>query len=317
MASGELLDEPGDVCGPVGGAGLGPRRQCGQLKPGRPPLDARLERRHECGLQLQPHHVVEERLRLVGGEPEVRRPHLHELATRPQAGQGERRVGPGGHRQRDLWGQVVQEEGHRLVDGGAVDDVVVVERHHRRAGKGVEIVDQADQDVVGRRRAAGLQQRERVHARLGFGGPDRGHEVSQEQPEVGIARVEGQPGHPVRRRLGRRQPLREQGGLPEARRCRDQDQPRPFASVRAQSVGEPGTLHQPATRRRQVQLGAQHRHAVRVGAAFGQNDAQGPRHGAGAPVIASGRPGSPTRQHHQLRTRQGTSYFSVNEPDPE
>ena len=130
---------------------MGPGRQRGQLQPGRPPLGARLERGHERGVQLQPHHLVEEHLRLVGGEPEVRGPHLHELATRAQTGQRERRVGPGGHRQRDLRRQVVQQEGHRLVDGGPVDDVVVVERHHRGAGEHVEIVDQADQDGVGRR----------------------------------------------------------------------------------------------------------------------------------------------------------------------
>ncbi len=40
--------------------------------------------------------------------------------------------------------------------GGPVDDVVV-ERHHRGTGEDVEIVDQADQDGVGRRGAAGLQ----------------------------------------------------------------------------------------------------------------------------------------------------------------
>ena len=267
MASGEGLDEPGDVSGPVGGAGMGPGRQRGQLQPGRPPLGARLERGHERGLQPQPHHLVEEHLRLVGGEPEVRGPHLHELATRTQTGQRQRRVGPRGHRQRDLRRQVVQEEGHRLVDGGPVDDVVVVERHHRRTGEDVEIVDQADQDGLGRRGGAGLQQGERVDPDLGFGGLDRRHEVGQEQSEVGVARVERQPRHPALRRLGRRQPLRQQRGLAEPGRCRDQDQPRPSPPSRAQPVGEAGALHQPATRRGQVQLGAQHRHPASVGAA--------------------------------------------------
>ena len=51
MASGEGLDEPGDVAGRRG-AGMGPGRQRGQLQPGRPPLGARLERGHECGLEL-------------------------------------------------------------------------------------------------------------------------------------------------------------------------------------------------------------------------------------------------------------------------
>ena len=181
---------------------MGPGRQRGQLQPGRPALGARLERGHERGIELQLHHLVEERLRFVGGEPEVGGPHLHELATRTQTRQRERRVRPSGHRQRDLRRQVVQEEGHRLVDGGRVDDVVVVERHHRGTGEHVEIVDQADQDGVGWRGGAGLQQGERVDPGFGFDGLDRRHEVGQEQPEVGVARVERQPGHPALRALG-------------------------------------------------------------------------------------------------------------------
>ena len=266
MASREGLDEPSDVSRPVGRAGMGPGRQRGQLQPGRPPLGARLERGHERWLQLQPHHLVEERLRFVGGEPEVRGPHLHELATRTQTGQRQRRIGPSGHRQRDLRRQVVQQEGHRLMDGGRVDDVVVVERHHRGTGEDVEIVDQADQDGLGWRGSAGLQQGERVDTHLGFGDLNRGHEVGQKQSEVGVAWVERQPRHPALRPLGRlRQPLRQKRGLAEPSRCRDQHQPRPFASAHPQLIGDAGARHQPATRRGQVQLGAQHRHPVSVG----------------------------------------------------
>jgi hypothetical protein len=67
------------------------------------------------------------------------------------------------------------------MDGGSVDDVVVVERHHRGTGEDIQIVDQAHQDVVGRRGAAGLQQGERVDADLGLDGLDRGHEVGEER----------------------------------------------------------------------------------------------------------------------------------------
>ena len=62
VASGEGLNELSDVSRSVGGAGMGPRRQRGQLQPSRPPLGARLERGHERGLQLQPHHLIEEHL---------------------------------------------------------------------------------------------------------------------------------------------------------------------------------------------------------------------------------------------------------------
>ncbi len=101
MASRERLDKPSDVSRPVAGARMGPGRQPGQLQPHRPPLSARLERGHERRLQRQPHHLVEEHLSFIGGEPEVRRPHLHELATRTQTRQRERRVRPSAHRQRD------------------------------------------------------------------------------------------------------------------------------------------------------------------------------------------------------------------------
>ncbi|HEU5392198.1 MAG TPA: hypothetical protein VFV73_40545 [Streptosporangiaceae bacterium] len=155
------------------------------------------------------------------------------------------------------------------MDGSPVDDMVIIERHHRRTGEDIKIVDQADQDLVGWRGAAGLQQGERVDTGLGFGRLDRGREVSQEQPEVGVAWVKSQPRHSALRLL-RRQPLRQQRGLAEPSRCRDEDQPRPYASVRAQLAGEAGALHQPATRRGQMQFGAQHRHSVIVGPLFAQ-----------------------------------------------
>ena len=324
MASGEGLDELGDISRPVGGAGMGPGRQRGQLQPGRPPLGARLERGHECGLQPQPHHLVEELLRFVGGEPEVRGPHLHELATRTQPRQRERRVGPSRHRQRDLWRQVVQQEGHRLMDGGSLDHVEVVERHHRGTGEDVEIIDQTDQDGIRRSGASGLQQGQRVDTGLGFGGLDRGHEMGQKPSEVGVARVESQPRHPALRVLGRRQPLNQERGLAEPSRCRDEDQPRPFASLRAQLVGEAGALHQPAARRGQVQLGAQHRHRASLGrcwladmAAAGRSAVEhfatrsragGTPHGT---AWGRGDPSSGNPRSSQVRSQPATSWSGV------
>ena len=156
------------------------------------------------------------------------------------------------------------------MDSGPVNDVVVVERHHHGTGEDVEIVDQADQDGIVWRGTAGLQQGERVDTSLGFGGLNRGHEVGQKQSEVGVARVESQPRHAGLRPLGRRQPLHQKSGLAEPRRCRDQDQPRLFASARVQQIHEAGAAHQPTTRRGQVQLRAQHRHSVSVGPPFAQ-----------------------------------------------
>jgi len=96
VAPGERLDKPRDVTRPVAGAGMHPGRQRGQLQSRRPPLGARLERGHQRRVQPQPHHLVEEHRRFVGGELEVRGPYLDELATRTQAGKRERRVGPSG-----------------------------------------------------------------------------------------------------------------------------------------------------------------------------------------------------------------------------
>ena len=155
MAARERLDEPSDVSRPVGRGGMGPGRQRGQLQPGRPPLGPRLERGHERWLQPQTHDLVEKRLRFAGGEPEVRDPHLHQLAPRTQTRQRQRRISPSAHRQRDLRRQVVQQEGHRIVDSGPVDHVVVIERHHHCFSEDVEIVDQADQHGLGWRRSAG------------------------------------------------------------------------------------------------------------------------------------------------------------------
>jgi hypothetical protein len=240
-------------------------RQRGQLQPGHPSLGACLERGHRRGVQLQSHHVVEEALRLVGREPEVRGPHLYQLATGAKPGQRERRVGPSGHGQRDLGRQVVHEEGHCLVDGSRVDDVVVVQRHHHRTGEDVEIVDEADQGRFHRQVSVGLQLGEGVDTSLGFGGLYSGDEVGEEAPGVGVSRVERQPRHSALRHRGRRQPLGQEGGLAEPRRCRDQDQARSSPAVHAQPFGEAEALHHSTTGHWPVQFGAQHGHPVSVG----------------------------------------------------
>ncbi len=92
--------------------------------------------------------------------------------------------------------------------------------------------------------------------------------MRQEQSDIGVACVESQQRHSALRLLVRRQPLRQQRGLARPSRCRNEDQPRAFSSVRAQLIGEAGALHQLPTQRRQMQLGAQHRHSVSVGPPF-------------------------------------------------
>ena len=80
--------------------------------------------------QIQPHHLVEVGGGLVGREAQVGGADLDELAPRPQAGQRQRRIGAGGDHQVDLWGQVLQQERHPVLDVLRVDHVVVVEHEH-------------------------------------------------------------------------------------------------------------------------------------------------------------------------------------------
>jgi hypothetical protein len=138
--------------------------------------------------------------------------------------------------------------------------VVVIGRHHCASAEHVQIVDQADQDGVERCAGAALQQGERIARGIGFDGLDRRREMAQEQPGVGIARVERQPGHPALRARDRREPLRQQRRLAEPGRCRDQNQARRLASVPTQPVRDARPWHQPATPPRRVHLGGQHRH---------------------------------------------------------
>ena len=142
VAAGEGVDESGDVLGGrAGGDG-----QRGQLQSGGPALRSRAERGHVPGRELQGHHSVEERSGLVRGESKIGRSYLDEFRPGSQAGQRQRRIGPGGQGESDLRGQVVEQEGHCVVDLGGIDDVVVVQGQHGRTGAQVEVVDQADQD---------------------------------------------------------------------------------------------------------------------------------------------------------------------------
>jgi hypothetical protein len=62
--------------------------------------------------------------------------------------------------------------------------------------------------------------------------------------------------------------------LPNPAGAATKDQPRPFASAHAQLIDDAAALHQPATRRRQAQLGAQHRHSVSVGPLLAQRTSE-------------------------------------------
>ena len=114
------------------------------------------------------------------------------------------------------------------MDGGVVDDVEVIERHHRRLRGGVEVVDETHQHGFGRDAAVLFQHRQRVHTEVRVGGLQCGDQMNQEPAQVGVVGFQGQPRHargPVGRVWHVRcEPLRQDGGLAESGWCRDEDE---------------------------------------------------------------------------------------------
>ncbi len=85
----EAGDELGDVHAPL-------HRQRRQLEGGDPPLGATLQRRHVRSGELQAHHAVEVRDRLLRGEAQVRSTDLDQLASGPEPSERQRRIGAAG-----------------------------------------------------------------------------------------------------------------------------------------------------------------------------------------------------------------------------
>ena len=79
---------------------------------------------------MQAHHLVEVRGGLVGREPQIGGADLDEFAPCSQARQRQRRIGPAGDHQVQPRREMVEQEGHPIVDVTSVDDVVVVEDQH-------------------------------------------------------------------------------------------------------------------------------------------------------------------------------------------
>ena len=147
-------------------------RQRRQLQGGDPAFGAPLQRRDVAGRQVQAHHLVEVRRRLVGGEAQVGGADLDELAARAQPRQRQRRIGaawrsPGGPAAAGARAGTPSRPG----SSRRVDDVVVVEHQHDVVRDRAELVEQRGEDRLDRRRLGRLQQRERA-------GADPGHAPS-------------------------------------------------------------------------------------------------------------------------------------------
>ena len=98
--------------------------------------------------------LVEVAGRLVGGEAEVGRPDLGELAAGTQPGQRQGRVGAGADDQTHLGREVVDQERHPGADPRAVGEVVVVQDQGDLAGQHAELVEHPGQHVLGGLRPA-------------------------------------------------------------------------------------------------------------------------------------------------------------------
>ncbi len=166
------------------------RRQRGELQPGRPAFCAGLECFDKGRVEIEPHHVVEEDGRLRRGEPQVHGAHLDKLAAHAQPSQREWRVRTGRDGEGGSGWQVVEQEPDGFMHGGRLDDVVVVQCEDRGPFERVEIVDEADKDVLCRERAVRLQQCQRVLTDRRVGGPERGDEVGEEPAWVVVGPVQ-------------------------------------------------------------------------------------------------------------------------------
>ena len=173
VVTGEAGDEPGHVLA----AG---HRQGGELQRGDPPLGPALQGVHVGRPELESHDLVQVRRRLLGREAQVGGPDLDEVAagTKPRQRQG--RVAPRGQHQVQPSGEVGQEEGHPLVDGRCVDDVVVVEQQDDVDVDRRQLVDQRGQRHLHGWWLRVLQQRESRPPDARHRRAQRGHHVAPE-----------------------------------------------------------------------------------------------------------------------------------------
>lgn len=173
---------------------VSPRRQAGQLQPGRPSLGARLQCGRLLAAEVHPHHLGEEGGCFRGGEPQVGRPDLDEFAAGAQPGERQRGVGAAGHRNGDSGRKVLDEEGDGPMHLRGIGEMEVVQGDDDRLGVLVEFVDQACDDVLGCRHSLGRAQGSGVPQRATSGVVQRRGQVGEEQAGVLVGRLDRQPG---------------------------------------------------------------------------------------------------------------------------
>ena len=186
VVAAERVDEPFRFRRPF-------QRETGQHQAGGPSLGAGAEvvdrrRRERVAHRTQQHGG------LARGEAQVVGSHLADPVAHPHASEAERRVEAGGDHDRQLRRAQVDEPLHPAVDGGVVDEVVVVDHHDERVAVVDEFVHHRRHDhpvVAGRTD----HQRRQVVADGGTVAGDRRDERRPEPGRVGVAVVDLQPGH--------------------------------------------------------------------------------------------------------------------------
>ena len=244
------------------------------MQPGRPPLRTLLQRTDVRRRQGQAHRPVEQCRRLILGETKIISPDLEQLAPRPQPGQRQFGIGPGGQGQADTRRQVLDQESHRTQHLLAEDQVIVIEYQRHRHRQHRQLVHQHGQHGV---QAGGPRRGQHPRRRRAESGRHTGHagdDVSPETDWVVVARIHR---HPRGARSGVGQaPVPQQAGLPPARRGTDDHQPHP-RMILAQAAEQGLTGHGPGPPGRRTQLGGEHQHPVMRATGTGRFPARRPR----------------------------------------
>ena len=244
VVPGELRDERARVGSPAD-------RQGRELQGRDPAFGPSLEDRDVARRQPQAHRAVEVRLGFVFGEPQIRGADLDQVPARAKSSQGEGRICARDENHMELWRRVVEEELEPLVDLGAFDDVVVVDHEQRRVrdlGKGVQKrrEDRFNRNGVRvEQRARHVADRRRPFKRGGHVGPERAHLV--------VSWIQRHPGGRPSMACGGCEPLRDDRGLAEARRRRNNRQLGPRAAL--EEFGEARPRHDAWTWLGSVELG--------------------------------------------------------------
>ena len=129
----------------------------------------------------------------LGGEPQVLRPDLDQLAPCPPPGQRQIGVGAGAEHDMDVRWQMLQQEGDPLADPGIADQVVVVEDQPHVFRYGAQLVEQRGEQQLRRHGCGGQELQQPACAQAGHGLLNCGQHVGPERGGFVVRGVEREP----------------------------------------------------------------------------------------------------------------------------